>query len=62
MSDPILADERDEEYRATPYRDSRGLRTFATGRCLETTPLTGAQWKELLDVRDCREHLDRTAP
>lgn len=53
MSEPLLADlERDEEYRATPYKDSRDLWTFATGRCLETNPLTGAEWKELLDASE----------
>lgn len=51
MSEPLLADlERDEAYRATPYKDSRNLWTFATGRCLETNPLTGAEWKLLLDA------------
>ncbi len=53
MSEPILADlERDEAYRASPYKDSRGLWTFATGRCLETNPLTGAEWKQLLDASE----------
>jgi GH24 family phage-related lysozyme (muramidase) len=51
MSEPILADlERDEAYRATPYKDSRALWTFAIGRNLETNPLTGAEWKQLLDA------------
>jgi lysozyme len=40
-----------EGYRARPYKDSRGLWTFGNGRCLETHPLTGAEWKELLDKK-----------
>lgn len=53
MSEPILADlDRDESYRASPYKDSRGLWTFATGRCLETNPLTGPEWKQLLDASE----------
>ena len=39
----------DEAYKAKPYRDTRQLWTFANGRCLETHPLTGAEWKFLLD-------------
>lgn len=35
--------------RETPYRDSVGLWTIATGRCLEKNPLTGTEWKFLLD-------------
>ena len=41
--------ESDEGFRAGAYKDSRGLWTFADGRCLETAPLTGAEWKFLLD-------------
>jgi len=41
--------DQQEGYRAAPYKDSRGLWTVATGRCLETAPLTGAEWKYLLD-------------
>lgn len=33
----------------TPYRDSRGLWTVGIGRCLETNPITKAEWKWLLD-------------
>lgn len=39
----------DEAYKITPYKDSKGLWTFAIGRCLETHPLTAAEWKMLLD-------------
>jgi lysozyme len=39
-------EEGDEE---KPYLDSRQRWTIATGRCLETNPLTGAEWKLLLD-------------
>lgn len=39
----------DEDYKPAPYKDSLGLWTFGIGRCLETNPLTGAEWKRLLD-------------
>lgn len=39
----------DEDYKPVPYKDSKGLWTFGIGRCLETNPLTGAEWKRLLD-------------
>lgn len=39
----------DEAYKPVPYKDSLGLWTFGIGRCLETNPLTGAEWKQLLD-------------
>jgi lysozyme len=39
----------DEGDKPIPYRDSKGLWTFGTGRCLETHPLTAAEWKFLLD-------------
>lgn len=42
--------ERNEGFRATPYKDTEGLWTFATGRCLETNPLSPAEWKHLLDT------------
>lgn len=49
-SPALIAETRsDEGYKAKPYRDSRGLWTFGNGRCLETHPLTGAEWKMLLD-------------
>lgn len=38
-----------EDYKANPYPDSKGLWTFAIGRCLETNPLTAGEWKYLLD-------------
>lgn len=38
-----------ESYRAFAYRDTRNLWTFANGRCLETHPLSAAEWKQLLD-------------
>lgn len=41
----------DEGFESRPYKDTRGLWTFARGRCLETHPLTGAEWKTLLDQR-----------
>lgn len=40
-----------ESYKARPYKDSLGLWTFGNGRCLETHPLTGAEWKQLLDAK-----------
>ncbi len=33
-----------------PYKDSMGLWTVGVGRCLERKPITGAQWKRLLDA------------
>lgn len=46
----LVADTRiDEGYKPKPYKDTRGLWTFGEGRCLETHPLTGAEWKLLLD-------------
>lgn len=39
----------DEDYKPSPYKDSQGLWTYGIGRCLETNPLTGAEWKRLLD-------------
>jgi lysozyme len=51
----LVADTRvDEGYKPKPYKDTRGLWTFGEGRCLETHPLTGAEWKTLLD----RAYLD----
>lgn len=53
MSDALLpAIELAEGYRATPYKDTELLWTFAIGRCLETNPLTGKEWKELLDANE----------
>lgn len=38
-----------EDYREHPYKDSKGLWSGAIGRCFETNPLTGGEWKYLLD-------------
>lgn len=40
----------DEGFEAKPYRDTLGLWTLGDGRCVETHPLTGAEWKMLLDA------------
>ena len=45
----VQATGSDEGFDASPYRDTQGLWTFGEGRCLETHPLTGAEWKTLLD-------------
>lgn len=51
----LVADTRvDEGYKPKPYKDTRNLWTFGEGRCLETHPLTGAEWKQLLD----RQYID----
>ena len=39
-----------EGFRSNPYKDLRGFWTFGEGRCLETSPLTGPEWKELLNA------------
>lgn len=39
----------DEGKELTPYRDSLGLWTTGIGRCLESNPITGPEWKWLLD-------------
>jgi lysozyme len=49
-SDLLESVERNEGYRAVPYKDTEGLYTFATGRCLETNPLTGEEWRHLLET------------
>lgn len=38
-----------EGTREKPYPDSKGLWTVGRGTCLETNPITGPQWKYLLD-------------
>lgn len=43
---------RDEGYRAAPYKDSLGILTIGCGRNLEANPLTGAEWKALLDANE----------
>lgn len=40
---------KDEGYDGTPYEDTQHLWTFAEGRCLERKPLSGPEWKYLLD-------------
>lgn len=51
MSTPLEQEvDQQEGFRAAPYKDTRGLWTFGTGRCLETAPLTGPEWKHLLDA------------
>lgn len=39
----------DEDDKLVPYLDPRLIWSFGIGRCLETNPLTGAEWKWLLD-------------
>lgn len=47
----LLTDlERDEGYRATPYVDTVGIYTIGIGRNLEAAPLTGPEWRALLDA------------
>jgi GH24 family phage-related lysozyme (muramidase) len=38
----------DEGWKSSPYPDSKKLYTVAKGRCLETNPLTGVEWRYLL--------------
>jgi lysozyme len=50
MSTALEAElEAQEGTRAAPYKDSRGLYSIGIGRCLETNPLSGTEWKYLLD-------------
>ena len=49
----------DEGFRAQPYLDTQNLWTFGEGRCLETHPLTGAEWKMLLDARQIEVTINR---
>jgi lysozyme len=47
----LLADlERDEGYRANPYLDTEQIWSLGIGRNLEANPLTGAEWKQLLEA------------
>lgn len=51
----LLTDlERDEGYRAAPYPDTASPPrwTFGYGRNIEDAPLTGAEWKALLDAKE----------
>ena len=49
----------DEGFRAKPYRDTQDLWTLGEGRCLETHPLTGAEWKMLLDAGQIQVTINR---
>lgn len=49
-SDLLESVERNEGYRASPYKDTEGLFSVGIGRCLETNPLTGEEWKHLLEA------------
>lgn len=54
MSDPerlATAIDLHEGDEPAPYPDSRGLWSVGKGRCLETHPFTGPEWKRLLDER-----------
>jgi lysozyme len=39
-----------EGYKPAPYKDTRGLWTLGEGTCLETNPISGKDWKALLDA------------
>ncbi len=39
-----------EDMKTSPYKDSLGRWTIGEGRCLETGPLTGTEFKYLLDA------------
>ncbi len=48
--DKAVADTAEfEGYKAAPYKDSRGLWTAGEGTCLEKNPISGPDWKYLLD-------------
>lgn len=51
--------ERDEAYRAIPYPDTERIWTFAIGRNLEANPLTGPEWKALLDASEISVSISR---
>lgn len=38
-----------EGYKSAPYLDTRGRWTVGEGTCLETNPISGSDWKYLLD-------------
>lgn len=60
MSVQLLIDlEHDEAYSGFPYQDTEKLWTFAIGRCLETNPLSGAEWKALLDAGEMSVHISK---
>jgi lysozyme len=51
----LLTDlQRDEGYRASPYLDTAvpPKWTIGNGRNLEASPLTGSEWKALLDAKE----------
>jgi lysozyme len=39
-----------EGYKPGAYKDTRGLWTVGEGTCLETNPISGKDWKALLDA------------
>jgi lysozyme len=39
-----------EGYKPGAYKDTRGLWTVGEGTCLETNPISGKDWKSLLDA------------
>ncbi len=48
--DKAVADTAEfEGYKAIPYLDTRGLWTAGEGTCLEKNPISGPDWKYLLD-------------
>lgn len=49
----------DEGFEPHPYRDTEDLWTLGEGRCLETHPLTGAEWKMLLDAGQIQVTINR---
>ena len=59
MTRLMAATASNEGYDATPYKDTRNLWTFGDGRCLETHPLTGAEWKMLLDAGQIQVTINR---
>lgn len=50
MARLLLTTANDEGFEPKPYRDTEALWTLGDGRCLETHPLSGAEWKMLLDA------------
>lgn len=47
----VASTEEDEGFKAQAYLDTERLWSAGDGRCLETHPLSGAEWKYLLDRR-----------
>jgi lysozyme len=50
---------RDEGFEERPYKDTVDLWTFAIGRNLEHNPLTGPEWKALLDAGEIEVKITR---